>query len=165
MSLPPLPDASKGGYEVNGATGRPRAVKLLDHVHWNDARSLPAVPWRFIWCERNTRQQATSMVKFLATLAPQIFQPANQQARFRESFERSQAGVIRGLQDVGPVLRVKFERVLADPVEEARRLCEFLDLDDVLAASSVVLRRPPECAPDLAIELETGQLRREAAAS
>lgn len=169
--LPPLDDASRGSYEVSveQLLTRPpadllgRAVKLLDHVHWHGDSTLPDAPWRFIWCERNTRQQAASMVKFLAQLAPEVRMVGNQASKFRASFERDQPAAIRGLQDRGPLIRLKFERVLHDPLAAAQRLADFVDVDPY-AAANAVHRRPPECAPDLAFEFAAGVLRQEAIA-
>jgi len=53
----------------------------------------------------------------------------------------------------GEVLTTSFEAILADPLNEAERLSEFL-LIDASAAASVVMARPSTCAPDLSFEMQ-----------
>jgi len=128
-----------------------RAVKLLDYVQWYGTDALPNVPWRFIWLDRNSRQQARSFVKFVSAVGGALTDA--DVPRIRSSFEQDRASCVAALQDVGPVLVLKYERTLRDPMAAGRQLEEFCGVLG-LAAAVMVHDRSPECAPDLAFEMQ-----------
>jgi hypothetical protein len=156
--LPPIEGSSTGSYEVHSLIGfnvtQPkqvvgRAVKLLDYAQWFVDQGLPAVPWRFIWSDRDPGEQAKSNVKLMgAVLGEKI--PISP---LRKSYVRDRSMVLDRLRSWGEVMTTSFETVLADPTGEARRLAAFLAPLDVDAMAAVVERRLPRCAPDLSREL------------
>lgn len=158
--LPPVEGSSELAYELPDVTAERlaaadlvgHAVKLLDFTHWYGVTALPDVPWRFIFVERNHKQQGLSMVKFLQGVAGVRDLRHDAAARLRRSFDGDKPGLIARLKARGELLRVRYEDVLADPVGEALRIGDFTGIEP-LAASGVVHHRSPDCAPDLAFEM------------
>ncbi len=146
-----LPSISPEVLEALDVSGQ--AVKLLDYsVFW----PVPPKPggWRFIWLDRSPREQARSMVKFMSVMVPGVLK-GDAEGTFRRSFKADVPKAIRALSAAGPVLRLRFEDVVARPLAAARDLATYLHPEwsiDVEAAASIVLERDGRCRPDLAIE-------------
>ena len=127
---------------------RGKAVKVLDPHRVG----LPG-DVRVIWLDRDHRQQARSQAKFLAAMAGIAVD--------REGRRRMAASLVRdthaamGVIGSRPVMRMRFEQVLADPLMAAVWLGEFTRAPgfDVGAAARAVRPRGPACAPDLAMEM------------
>ncbi|MDP9166651.1 MAG: sulfotransferase domain-containing protein [Actinomycetota bacterium] len=145
-----LPDLSPDSLTTLDLTGR--AVKLLDYAQWHGIDTLPDIPWRFVFVERNHKQQATSMIKFLRGIGGIEDLAPNATSAFRRSFDNDKPGLLRDLRGRGEVHVMRYELVLADPFREAQRLADFVDIDAV-AAASVVHIRSGDCAPDLTFEM------------
>ena len=124
------------------------AVKWIDP---NVARVPADVPALSIWLARDPIEQARSQLKLLGMEAPR--------ARVRGLASLIRIDAIRARRRVashGPVLDMRFETILADPVGEAERMREFLSASgasfDAAAAARAVLQRSPKCAADLTVE-------------
>ena len=75
--------------------------------------------------------------------------------RFRKSYRDDTPKAIARLHRHGPVIRVRFEDLLADPVTTAQRIADHFGRDvfpEPEAGAAIILPRGPECQPDLAIE-------------
>lgn len=126
-----------------------KVVKLLDHP------TLLGVPyarnWRFVWLDRDPFEQARSYAKFVRAAGIEL--NAVKLARLVESYERDQPKVLGQLRRHGPVLVLRYERILANPRRAARRLREVWPRLDVNAAAAVVHARDGRCRPDLSAEI------------
>ena len=136
------------------------AVKLLDQIlHPVGPDTLVTrrdVGWRFVWLDRNPREQSRSHLKFTTALGL----PARPGAvtRLRRSYAEDRPVALDLLRAIGPVLELRYERVLRDPVDAAHQLRDFLwPLHDghfkIWPAQQAVHRRDGACLPDLAFEL------------
>lgn len=135
-------------------------TKLDEQSRATLAGAVPYWPidWRFLWMDREPREQARSQVKFLTTVAPDIIDTMGQPdvRAIQRGLRNDRAGVLADYRRHGDVLCVQFEEVLARPVREAARIGEFLEPGwsfDIIAAASTVIDRSPACAPDMAIEM------------
>lgn len=140
--------------DIRQAWHRPlagQAVKLLDSALYFGIPPAPA--WRFVWLDRNTREQAKSHAKFLAAL--DVIPPGDRAGaarRFEASYRRDRSRVLDLLGAAGEVLVLTYEQVLADPAGGASRLREVWPDLDVAGAASVVHKRDGRCRPDLSVE-------------
>lgn len=127
-----------------------KAAKVLDPHHHTWPRELDA---RVIWLDRDTREQAKSQVKFLRmiggfTIPGQSWRAMakslpGERAKSMDIFERLHV----------PVLELRFEDVLANPVASAMRVNDFVGGLSISAMAECVIPRSPKCAPDVAIEV------------
>lgn len=128
-----------------------RAVKVLDPHRWRWPEALGA---SVIWLDRDSRQQAKSIAKFLREIGG-ITVPS-----------QAWRDIERGLRDDLPVnlalfaglgcgfRRFTFESILAHPLSAAHALSLFLERDmDINAMASVVIQRSPKCAEGMDIEI------------
>jgi len=127
---------------------RGKAVKVLDPHRVG----LPG-DVRVIWLDRDHRQQARSHAKFLETMTGMRYDRAGRRALAASLVRDTHAAM--GVIGSRPVMRMRFEQVLADPRMAAVWLGEFTRAPgfDVGAAARAVRPRGPECAPDLAMEM------------
>ncbi|MDR6953834.1 hypothetical protein J2X65_003197 [Ancylobacter sp. 3268] len=123
---------------------RGQAVKWLDPTI-----SIPPAGTRAvsIWLDRDFTEQAKSQLK-LCGILPSRRKVRGIAAMLRSDSERAR----RAVAGCGPVLPMSFERILAQPLIEAQRICGFLGKLDVTRAAATVRRRGPECLPDLLLE-------------
>lgn len=124
-----------------------RAVKVLDPQRVG----LPG-DVRVIWLHRDHRQQAKSHAKFLGLLTGHQYDRASRR-QLADSLRRD---TLAALRVVGkrPLLRMRFEDVLMDPVSAACHLAEFIGFPlDVGRAACAVRARSPACASGLDMEL------------
>lgn len=156
LGKPPL-------YEVDMVPGDPAPVGLWGK--YDAAKFLmpsmfdfPAMPGAaFIWIDRDLNEQSRSLRKLSARAVagqrPDTPAVLATHVRYLESERAKCVQQIRGY----PRIEVTFEHLLADPREAAEHIAEFLASLGVRvnpeAMASVVVRRSPECAPDLAMEL------------
>lgn len=127
-----------------------KAVKLLDVVL--RAEAVPYAPeWRFVWLDRDHVEQARSAVRFLSAAGYPV--PPDAAARFRDSYRRDRPDALRLLRGAGPVLVLRYERVLEDPRRAARRLKTLWPELDVKAAAGAVERRDGRSRRHLAAEV------------
>lgn len=160
--VPPVEGSGPRSYELPGvshAFSLPpgslggRAIKLLDSVSYYGI--VPATEWRFVWVDRDYGQQAKSFVKFARRLlGVDLPDAASAVKRIAASYAVDRPKVLGLYRAAGPVLVLKYERVLADPLKAARALRRLVPQLDVLAAAAAVHRRSAECRPDLSFELE-----------
>lgn len=129
-----------------------KAAKILDPQlsDWP-----PTFDARIIWLDRDPKQQAKSQVKFVRTLNPGISIPGGAWRAMAASLKPDTAKALAIFERAGcPVLRLRFEEIITRPAHTALRLSDFVASDfDATAAHSVVIKRPTNCAPDLAIEM------------
>lgn len=141
--------------DLRGRVLAGRSVKLLD---WTLHAALPhvATGWRLIWLSRSAVEQATSQVKFMSILVPNLPLTANAAEVLARSFRDDHPKALKSLGAYGPVLLLDYEKILAEPHREALKIAAFLapefDLD-AAAMSAVVHERDGRCRPDLAVEL------------
>lgn len=131
---------------------RGRAMKVL-----NPHRSrLPfGHSYRFIWLDRDVREQAKSCVKILKSVGI----PANRDDRqgIEAGIKRDRRPALGAVRELGPVLVLAFERLLETPAIVASEISQFCGGGlDVLAMASEVLPRSPRC---LDYVLERHQVR------
>lgn len=141
-----------GDFTVEQLTGR--AVKILDGV-LVPGFELPCHPaWRFVWMDRDYREQARSHIKFFGTIL-KLDIPSSATSKLARSMERDRPRALSILRGLGQVLTLRYENVLADPMQAAERIAEFVaPLDFCPApAATVVHDRSAKCAPDLSFEL------------
>ena len=146
------------------------ALKILDpHVAGVPRMSLTSAPRRVIWIDRDVRQQTRSQAKMAVAMLG--VPPLNRHAllRWEASLHGDRRDARRALIAAGCTIKreFRFEQLLADPETVARKLADWLrpdfgDLDEV-AMASVVIPRPPQCAPDMSLELRLIQQHRSAA--
>lgn len=137
--------------EIYGGDMTGRVVKLLDHP----ARmGVPfAREWRFVWLDRDPVEQAKSHAKFVEPIVGPL-QPGSVEL-LAASYERDRPALIGRLRRHGPVLVLRYERILTNPRRAARRLREVWPGLDVTAAAAVVHARDGRCLPDLSVEAAT----------
>lgn len=126
-----------------------KAVKVLDPLRY---RLAPGHEYRAVWLSRNPREQARSWVKFHTQrqkLPPPTKQRVKETVRkMREGAARAQAYLSQLCE--GRVLRLRFEDLIDHPVDVAKSLAEFLEMDlDVEHMVAAVRQRPTgsKCAP------------------
>lgn len=156
--VPPIVGSAERSYELSDLGGlwamaeehlRGRAVKLLDSVTYYGVP--PVDEWRFVWIDRNYRQQAKSMVKFAEMVGLPRYE--GDEDALAASYAADRPTTLNLYRAAGKVLVLKYEAVLADPLKAARALHCLVPHLDVDAAAAVVHRRSPECRPDLTFEL------------
>lgn len=154
---PPVAGSQPGSYELvdilDAYSLSPdqlagRAVKLLDHQA--DLGFPAARSWRFVWIDRDSTEQARSVVKFLQSIGMPT--PDGLEQRLAHSYRTDRPGALGQLRRRGPVTVLRYERVLADPRKAAKRLRHVWAGLDVLAAASAVHDRDSRCLPDLDFE-------------
>jgi len=132
-----------------------RAVKFLDHlIHY----PIPKADWRFVWLDRRSREQAKSQVKMLRWLGQDIRDGMDEKWTMDalvEANSRDRAMLLGRLRQIGPVLELDYERVIAQPPKAAKALARLWPDLDRVAAAAAVHDRDPACLPDMAFE-ETG---------
>lgn len=107
---------------------------------------------RVIWLDRDHRQQAKSHAKFLAMLTGIQYDRAGRR-KLADSLHRDTLAALRVIGD-RPLLRLRFEEVLRDPVVAACQLAEFVGVPfDAAEAACAVHARSPACASGLDMEL------------
>lgn len=124
-----------------------RAVKVLDPQRVG----LPG-DVRVIWLDRDHRQQAKSHAKFLAAMTGHQYDRAGRRTLAASFVRDTHAAMVT----IGsrPLIRLRFEDVLRDPLLTACTVAEFIGVDmSVTEASRAVHRRAPACAPGLDMEL------------
>lgn len=153
----PAFEPEETGVVVRGGTIDPRwlasipghAIKVLDPQKGH----IPKGDYRAIWCKRDPKQQARSQIKLLHILGI----PAHERGlvkAFARSYERDQPKAWRKLHAAGVtrILEVEFEKIIAQPLEEARQIAGYCGGLDFEKMAAVVRSRPPECAPGMDLE-------------
>jgi len=128
-----------------------KAVKLLNpHLD-----PIPVGPkYRAVWLDRNLMQQARSTVKFLRGVAGITVKPRDAK-RIARAGEKDRPRALAALRQAlhGEPLVLRFEDILADPLEAAQQLAMICRREmDVQAMARRVLPRSPQCRPDMLIE-------------
>lgn len=131
------------------------AVKVLDpHMRLTWAAPTWYLPFRSIWIDREPKEQAKSMAKFLAAMAPHL--PAmgrGQRKALEHSFRRDRKKSVDLLCALGPVLVTSFECLLGNPRQASEEVALFCGCLDAEAMRQVVRPRGPACLPYM-MELE-----------
>lgn len=124
-----------------------RAIKVLDPQRVG----LPG-DVRVIWLDRDHRQQAKSHAKFLRLLTGHVYDRAGRRALEGQFVRDTRAAL--DLIGSRPVMRLRFEDFLRDPLIYARLLGEFVRWPefDAEAAARAVVKRPPQCLPSMHME-------------
>ena len=127
-----------------------KALKLLD-PHYPEGRLVPG-RYRIIWLDRDHREQARSQAKFARMLMGLPMGRKEVRALAR-SYATDLPVALKILTGRGPVLRLRFENILAGPADAARRIHEHVGVGRVADMAGEVRGRSPECAPGLDMEL------------
>jgi hypothetical protein len=135
---------------------RGKAVKLLEPHRM----ALPrVVPFNFVWCQRDFREQARSNRKVLQSWNG-LHTPASALSGMMRGLQRDTFAVQAGLQEHWPEGKfcvLQFEQTLSQPRETARQLCLWAGVEpddarvDLMAAQ--VLPRGPGCYPGMLEEM------------
>jgi hypothetical protein len=141
MDIYRLPHDSSWLRDADG-----KAVKFLDAQNY---LPLPADHgYRFIIMKRDSLEQAKSIYKFIhqwhrVPIVPSVASLRTMAASIRKDIKRVELGVARR----GPVLVVRFERLIEDREREATRVAKFCGLVDaaVYLMADAVLDRSPRC--------------------
>lgn len=131
-----------------------RAVKVLDPQNGHLPRRAEYV---VLWLDRDHKEQARSQAKFLRALTG-IPVDRNDIRGLARSYAADMPKAMRVFRDAGvkEVLGLRFETILASPTVAAMEIAYYLRpiaMLDVDRMASVVLKRSPECRPDLGIEV------------
>jgi hypothetical protein len=132
-----------------------KAVKVLDPQRGR----LPAgVPIRAIWMSRNPDQQAASQAKLMGSMFAGFGIPLPREDRraLIRGYKADMPRVRRVLKNAGAPdpMYASFEHALACPGGFAYAVDKHLGGGlDTAAMEAVVVRRGPECQPDMALEL------------
>lgn len=133
------------------------SIKLLDAIKYPNVMPS-AESWRFIWIDRNHQQIARSQIKLLRGMA-RLSGRADRYA-LAEGLDRDRSRLISALSALGPVLVLRYEDAIAQPLQFGSALAEFLEPAGFdfapIAASVVVHDRDPRCTGDLAFEVSAG---------
>lgn len=163
--IPPVDGSAARSYELLDGLSRAniakavvpgRAVKILDFVLHPDGGvkgiENPEVDWRFVWIDRDLRDQARSTVKFGRVIGG--FDATGSENLLVASFVRDRPIALLRLRKIGPVLVLRYDEILRDPVAATEKLGEFVGIPtfSALPAAVVVHDRSPRCAPDLIFE-------------
>lgn len=127
------------------------AAKLIDPHRSTWPTSTDA---KVLWMDRDPKQQALSIVKFLETVNGFTI-PKNASLSIEGSLTEDRPRCMRLFQKIGAsVLPLSFESVLAEPLESSLRISGFLRMDiRIYDMADVVVKRNPLCAPDMSHEL------------
>lgn len=125
-----------------------RAIKVLDPQRVG----LPG-DVRVIWLDRDHREQAKSHAKFLRIISGRHYDRAGRRA-LEGQFARDTHAAL-SLIGSRPLLRLRFEDVLRDPLGAARLLVGFVRQPQFGSetAARAVVRREPACLPGLDMEM------------
>lgn len=147
----PLSYELPGLEALEGCDLAGKTVKLLDGIQYYD---LPEATWRFIWLDRDVKQQAKSFVKFGSAVLGDLFQAgADVEAAIAESYVRDRPTTLAGYRARGLLLTLRYEDVLARPLTAAAQIRRTVAPQlDIERAASAVHVRTGECKPDLAFE-------------
>lgn len=128
------------------------AIKILDPHRGR----IPVGDYHLVWCSRDQREQAKSQAKF-AHLLMGVPISRTTVRQFERSYRADKIPAIRALLDAAPgkpILDLRFEEVLRDPLHAANELAAHCGLrGTVREMSSVVRRRSPLCAPGMDMEM------------
>jgi len=135
---------------LHGISGH--ALKLLDPQTY----TLPnGISTKAIWCRRDPMEQAKSHAKFLREM---MGLPVNREYRatLARSFKEDVILAVRSLRTAGVkhILDLRFEDMIARPRVTAEQIASFLGDLNVDKMAAVVRPRNPDCAPDMALELQ-----------
>jgi hypothetical protein len=113
------------------------------------------LPAKVILLRRNPYEQARSQVKFLKTCFSSLPTGNREIRRIREGITRDSETVLQLFKAMrAAVMIVQFEQILAEPLHTSTDIASFLQLPlDAEKMAAVVLKRGPQCTPDLSIEL------------
>jgi hypothetical protein len=131
---------------------RGRAIKVL---YFRGLEYLPG-DWRFVWLDRAPLEQAKSMRKFHESEDNTRTRLTRRDvAQLAADLRSDRKIALRLAKGRGPVLRLRFEGILARPAMAAAKLADYcgLTVEAVPAMAAVVESRSPKCAPDMSMEL------------
>lgn len=134
---------------------RGKALKWIDPSRNRLPSSIKA---KTIWMDRRAMQQARSQVKMLRTLGPfsEPLKPAL--SAMAKSLKKDRAPTLAALRKRGPVLVVDFRDLLNAPTVTALIVQQFLGeelMPNPVTGSKAILKRGPECQPDMWVEQST----------
>lgn len=143
---------NKGGIETTGeypafederyqGTGEAlpigRAVKIIDPHEFMPPRGN----YRWIWLDRDHKQQAKSMVKFVKATTG-FYLNSDSWKAIAASYSADTKKCMQIIKNLGGnLLRLSFEDILENPIREARKIEEFIEGFDAVKASQVVIKR------------------------
>lgn len=119
------------------------AVKILDPVKYGPYATKGS--FLFIWCQRDFREQALSHLKTQKQLGLFIDNPRRRARQYQRQMKRE---TIQNIEMISkyPLLTVRFESLLSNPLKVATRIHTFLlphfTADPAIMADQVVKRSP-----------------------
>lgn len=130
----------------------PVALKILDPqlFAWP-----PVAQVRFIWIDRDPRQQALSQLKFISMIQGLEFGGRAGVRAMAASLRRDRPRARARIRRLGPLLTLQFEEILIRPAATAARIMDFIPGLTARADMARVVRtdRPAGCYPGL-LEVE-----------
>jgi hypothetical protein len=130
-----------------------KAVKVLDfHLTDMDRNNNLFI---INTMRESAKDQAKSHIKFLDIMSPKKIDKSRAAVRrLQKTYAKDQKIMERAIQRVTPhSIKLCFENILSNPVDEATKIKEFLGLDcDPRIMADVVIDRGPEVQPGLEIE-------------
>ncbi len=133
--------------------------KILKWVDPINTRLPAGIPAKTILMLRDPKEQARSQIKMLRTLGSlDIPDTRRNQRRWASTLRRDTPIMVAYLRKRGPVLIVGFADLLAQPLDTAELVQDFLGttiFPDTYSGADAILNRGPECAPDMWIEQST----------
>jgi hypothetical protein len=121
------------------------AVKILDPHKFH---MLPG-HYRWIWLDRDPRQQAKSQVKFLRHVAG-LSLGKEAVSKFAKSFKDERPACMAAIKRIGgPLLQLRFENIVNSPDCAAQAIGGFVGCCSHASMAAVIVRRSPTCLPYL----------------
>lgn len=149
--LPPY-DTGPPAYENHDILGNldwlhrcaGHTVKILDPQLIDPP---PGLPYRFIWLDRDLRQQAGSQIKFLSLFFKNIPRDRRAIRNLAKGMRRDRGPNLRLLRRISgeDPLILTFEGILTDPPGAAAALADFCGGLDTGPMAAVVRPRPTDC--------------------
>ncbi len=130
-----------------------KCIKLLDiHRHF-----IPAyLKVKYLYISRDVYQQAKSQLKLLQFTNTPVNTRGNNNSYYKKTARINSDFIQRDYFKLinDEVLYLKFEEVLINPNWESEEIRQFLNIPlDVEKMAGVVIKRGPECMPDMNIEI------------
>lgn len=114
-----------------------KAVKIIDPHEFMPPRSN----CRWIWLDRNHKEQAKSTVKFMKAMTGFSLDSGAWKA-IAASYPTDTKKCMQIIKNLGGnLLRLSFEDILENPIKQARKIESFIEGFDAAKASQVVIKR------------------------
>ncbi len=117
-----------------------KAVKIIDPHEFMP----PSGNIRWIWLDRDHKQQAKSTVKFMKAMTG-FSLDGNAWKTIAASYSNDTKKCMEIIKNTGgKLLRLSFEDILESPIRQARKIENFIQGFDAVKGSQVVIKRNPK---------------------